>query len=289
MLSEVNTFKTKDGLDLHLEIKENASEVWLIATHGIGEHLGRHAYLSEIFSSQFNICQYDLRNHGKSSGVRSQVKDFSLFIEDLHEIVMYLKDRYKMKNYILFGHSMGALITAAYLQQKVVKDFYPSKVFLSAPPVGYPGAVGLLTKMIPRGFWQQISQLPVSLPLKDLIDLSDLSHNPDVKNRYVNDDLNCLKLHSCLLLGMVKTSLEVFARPIRPSCPAFVCVGSEDKIVSVSDLKSYFSMVEKAFQLRVFEGAYHEIHNETQDYRKPYLDYMKSVLLDGQYHQRENV
>lgn len=285
MLSEEITFKTKDGLELHLEIKENASPVWLIATHGIGEHLGRHAYLSEIFSQQLNICQYDLRNHGKSSGKRSQVKNFFLFVEDLHEIIQYLKERYKMKDYILFGHSMGALITSTYLQQKVDKDFYPTKVFLSAPPVGYPGPLGAITKLIPRGFWQKLSQLPVSIPLKDLIDLSDLSHNPDIKNRYISDELNCLKLHSCLVLGMVKTSLEVFARPIRPLCPAYVCVGGEDKIISVSELKSYFSMVEKAFVLKVFEGAYHEVHNETQEYRKPYFEYMKSVLLEGLYQQ----
>lgn len=287
MVSEEVIFRTKDGIDLHLEIKENASPVWLVATHGIGEHLGRHRYLRELFGQEFNICQYDLRHHGKSSGKRSHVKDFSKFMDDLDEVIHYLKERYKMKDYILFGHSMGALITAAYIQQRADKDFYPSKVFLNAPPVGYPGPLGAITRMLPRGFWQKLSQLPASIPLKDLIDLSDLSHNPEVKTQYINDELNCLKLHSCLVLGMVKTSLEVFARPIRPLCPAYICVGGQDRIVSVSELKSYFTMVEKAFQLKVFEGAYHEIHNETQEYRKPYFEYLKSVLLEGFYQKRE--
>lgn len=283
MLSEEIVFKTSDGMELHLEIKENASPLWLIATHGIGEHSGRHAYLSDLFGQDFNICHYDLRNHGKSAGKKSHVTDFQSFINDLHEIIFYLKERYKMKNYILFGHSMGALITSAYLQNKVDKDFYPSKVYLNAPPVGYPGPLGAITRMTPRGLWQSLSRLPVSLPLKDLIDLSDLSHNSEVKTNYINDEYNCLRLQSCLILGMVKTSLEVFSRPLRPQCPAFVSVGSGDRIVSVSELKSYFSMVEKAFQLRIFDGAYHEIHNEIEVYRKPYFEHLKATLLDQRY------
>ena len=241
--------------------------------------------MKDLFEHDFNICQYDLRNHGRSSGERSKVFDFNLFIEDLDEIILHLKERYKMKRFILFGHSMGALITSAYIQQKADPDFYPERIFINAPTVGFPGALGAFVKSSPRGLWDRLTKLPVSVALGGLIDLNDLSHNPEVGERYAQDELNCLKLHSSLILGMVKTSKEVFSRPIRPLCPAYVSVGTEDKVVNPSDLQIYFTMVEKAFHLQIIDGAYHEIHNEIEKYRAPYFEHMKSVFNECRFHE----
>ena len=44
------------------------------------------------------------------------------------------------------------------------------------------------------------------------------------------------------------------------------------------DLIEYFTTVDKSFQLKVFDGAYHEIHNEIEKYRKPYFDHLKTVF-----------
>lgn len=276
----------KDKTQIYTEIQEQGSPVWIVATHGIGEHLGRHSYLKDLFEHDFNICQYDLRNHGRSSGERSKVFDFNLFIEDLHEIVLHLRERYKMKRFILFGHSMGALITSAYVQQKVDPDFYPERIFINAPTVGFPGVLGALVKASPRGLWKKLVKLPVSIPISGLIDLKDLSHNPEVGERYAQDELNCLKLHSSLVLGMVKTSKDVFSRPIRPKCPAYVTVGTGDKLVDSNELQTYFTMVEKAFNLKIIEGAYHEIHNELEKYRLPYFEHMKSVFNECRFHEK---
>ena len=44
-------------------------------------------------------------------------------------------------------------------------------------------------------------------------------------------------------------------------------------------------MVEKVFRLKILKDAYHEIHNEVEKYRKPYFDYLKTVLLDCVYEE----
>ena len=283
MLCEHSFFRTSDGTELHLEYKEHGSPIWLIATHGIGEHLGRHHYLPELFGHDFNVFQYDLRAHGRSSGDKSFVPDFSRMISDLDEIIHYLRKKYKMQRYVLFGHSMGALITAAYVQSLKSDDHYPERIVLNAPPVAYTGPVGPLFKLTPLAFWQKLARIPGSLKLGGMVDLNYLSHYHETKASYEADDLNCLKLHTNLLLGMVKTSKEVFARPIRPRCPSYVSVGSDDRIVDVEALKNYFTLVDKSFQLTVFDGAYHEIHNEIDKYKKPYFDYLKQVLLECRY------
>ena len=44
------------------------------------------------------------------------------------------------------------------------------------------------------------------------------------------------------------------------------------------DAISYFTEIDKSFKLTVIDGAYHEIHNEIEKYRKPYFDYLKNIM-----------
>ncbi len=133
MINETKKLKTTDGEELHLNIHENGSKYWLIVTHGMGEHCGRHQYMYKLFSQYFNICLYDLRGHGKSSGKRAYIDSFKDYVRDLGDILEFLRDTYAMDEYVLFGHSMGGLITASFMQNEVSDNLYPVKVFLSAP------------------------------------------------------------------------------------------------------------------------------------------------------------
>ena len=280
MLSEHKFIKLRDGVELHAEVKELGKPVWIIATHGIGEHLGRHRYIQDLFGYDFNIFQYDLRGHGRSMGRRAHVTDFNLFMEDLHEIIQFLKDKYKMERYALFGHSMGGLITCSYIQNFADKNFYPERVFVNAPPVGFPGLLGELIRVSTKGMWRNIVKLPVTLPLGGLVDLNYLSHDPMVKENYIQDELNSMKLHSKLLFEMVKCSKETFSRPLRPECPMFATIGTMDKIVNFEACDKYFKQIEKAVDYQTFDDAYHELHNEIEKYRKPYFYHLKKVFME---------
>jgi acylglycerol lipase len=278
MQARQKTLTMKDGVELQAKIHEMGSDCWIIVTHGIGEHMERHNYIVDLFGMNFNILQYDLRGHGRSYGERAWIESFDTFMEDLDQIVDFLKNQYKMKKYVLFGHSMGALITAAYIQGHADKNFYPQRVILNAPPVGYHGFLGDIVRMGPTGIFRTLAKMKAGTALAGLVDLNYLSHDVHVKDKYVQDPLNCLKLHTKLVLGMVETSKRVFARPLRPECPLYVSYGSDDKIVGVKDLKNYFTFVEKAVSLTEFTGAYHEIHNEIEKYRKPYFDYLRKTF-----------
>ncbi len=275
--------KMRDGAELFLRIKENGSPVWLICLHGVCEYSGRHQYLMDLFGHEFNILQYDLRGHGRSDGKNVYIEDFRDHMVDLKEVIHYISDKYRMNRYILFGHSLGALIASSFMQKYVDNSIYPERLFLSAPPVGVKGPLGTLLKFLPTGVLEKASRLPMSVPLKSVISLDGLSHDPKVKEHYKSDPLNSMYIHSKLVLEIAKTVNQTFTRPIRPKCPAFVVYGSEDGVASSSDIKNYFSMIEKSFQVKVFEGAFHEIHNEIEKYRKPYFEYLKSVFQEVLY------
>lgn len=279
MISEKHFIKMRDSVEIHAQIQEVGSKIWLIATHGVGEHLGRHSYIGNMFSSKFNVFQYDLRGHGLSTGEQAYVEDFFDYMLDLQEIISYLQQRYKAKRFVLFGHSMGALITAGFLQRFADELTYPELVFLNAPPVGFPGALGKVVQYSPHSIFSSLSKLPMSVRLGGLVDLNYLSHDPRVKPNYENDNRNSLTLHTKLLMEIVRASNIVFSKPLRPRCPAYVTVGTEDKVVGYSQLKNYFSLVENSFIYREFEGAYHEIHNEIEKFKTPYLNHLKECVF----------
>lgn len=281
MFMEKKFIKMRDGAELYVKIKESASPVWIVATHGIGEHMERHHYLTEMFGHDFNIIQYDLRGHGRSTGRRAYVEDFGLYMEDLKEIVQFLKDKYRMERHVLFGHSMGGLITCAYIQNYVEEANYPVRLIVNAPPVGAEGILGTLVKILPQNILQLACDIPFTVPLKNLVDLKYLSHDPRVKEDYINDELNSLKLESKLIFELMKTSQRTFSRPLRSKCPSYVTIGDSDRIVGSRELIEYFSTVDKSFNLRVFEGAYHEIHNEIEKYRKPYFDHLRTIMNEA--------
>jgi acylglycerol lipase len=278
MISEQHFIKMRDNIELHAQIQEVGAPVWLIVTHGIGEHLNRHLYLKDIAQGKFNILFYDLRGHGLSMGEGAYISDFFEYMEDLKEVLEYLKERYKMERFVLFGHSMGALITAGLIQRYLTEELSPELVYLNAPPVGFYGPLGKIVEYAPRSVFSTLSKLPLSVRLGGMVDLNYLSHDVRVKDEYIKDTRNHLELHSKLVLELVRGSGEVFSRPLRPDCPAYVSYGTDDRVIGVKQLKQFFNFVEKSFEVKEFHGAYHEIHNEIEKYRKPYFDYVTQCL-----------
>lgn len=272
--------KMRDGAELYVQIKQTTSPIWIVATHGIGEQLERHQYIPELFGKDFNIFQYDLRGHGRSTGRRAWVQNFSQYMEDLKEIICFLEETYRMERYILFGHSMGALISCAFMQNYVEESRYPERMVVNAPPCGAPGLFGKILKGISPAILGGACEIPYSVPIGGLVNLDYLSHDPHVKEEYLKNELNALTFQSKLIFELMKTAQATFAEPIRSKCPNFATVSGSDKVVGAADSIEYFTIIDKTFNLKIFDGAYHEIHNEIEMYRKPYFEHLKSIFGD---------
>jgi alpha-beta hydrolase superfamily lysophospholipase len=277
MNNEYRDIVSFDGTALKCLVRENGCKKWLIVTHGLGEHMGRHEYMLKLFSQTFNIALYDLRGHGRSGGPTAYVEDFNYFSKDLQAVLDFLRIEFNLKDYVLFGHSMGGLITADYMQNMVKRDQYPEKVFLSSPAVGAPGVMGPLYFAAPTMVFDMLGKLP-TVPIKGVLNLRRLSHDSRVYEAYIKDELCHTKIHTRLFFEILKTAREVFTRPLRIECPLFCTIGTGDGLVHPQLMINYFTDVEKSAQLKVFEGAYHELHNEVDKYKKPYLNFLRQSL-----------
>lgn len=277
MNNEYRDITSFDGTLLKCLVRETGSAKWLIVTHGLGEHSGRHEYMLKLFSQNFNIAIYDLRGHGKSQGKPAYVEDFNHYLKDLQAVIDYLKKEFSLDQYTLFGHSMGGLITASYLQNMAKSELYPEKVFLSSPAVAGSGFLGQFFFHSPAMLLDNLVKLP-TLPLQGILDLRKLSHDKRVYENYMNDDYTHKKIYTKLFFELLKASREVFSRPLRAECPLFASVGTEDALVHPKLVQKYFTEVEKSAQLKVVDGGYHELHNEIEKYRKPYLNFLRFSL-----------
>lgn len=283
MITEVKQIHTADGEKLHCSIIENGSPVWIIVTHGLGEHGSRHDYFFKQFSQYFNICIYDLRGHGLSSGKRAHVNKFSEYTNDLDEVISFIKQEYSMDRFVLFGHSMGSLVTASYMQKKATSQMYPEKVFLSGPPVNGPGFEGKFFGIAPLALTKGLASIKASFPLGGMLDIKKLSHDARVYEHYIADDLNSLRIHTKLLFNILAEAREVFSKPLRINCNLYVAVGTEDALIGPQALIDYFTHVEKNAKLYKNEGAYHEMHNEVDKYCEPYMKFLKESLMESIY------
>jgi alpha-beta hydrolase superfamily lysophospholipase len=275
MISEEKMIKMRDGVEIFTRVREIGAPAWIIVTHGVAEHSGRHQYISDIFGHQFNILHYDLRGHGKSEGKRTFVEKFEDYYGDLREMIDYLTRNYKMKDYALFGHSMGALITAGVIQSYLQTSLYPKMVFFSAPPAEVGGMQGRIVHFLPQSVFEKLSSIPYSIPIPKVIKFEHLSHDPMVGEDYTNDSLNSLSIHSRLLFEIVRAGKDVFTRPLRLKCAGFCAVGGADQVVSPEAINKYFIHLEKGVQVKVIPSAYHELHNEIAKYRKHYIIFLK--------------
>lgn len=281
MFCEEKYVDLNTAIKVRLKICEGGHQKWIVALHGLGEHLGRHEHIADLFAGKFNIAQFDLRGHGKSQGKRGAISDFKEFSDDLLAVLNYLKDQLNMKKYLLFGHSMGGLIVADYIQNYCPDDFYPEKVFLSSPPAGLTGVLGSLFEVAPLGVTEKLKALKIGVGLGGQVDMRNLSHDETIVENYMADDLNILKPHTSLIFNLIHTMKNVFTKPLRCKCPLYCSVGSEDKIVDPKALVYYFKQIEKGAEFRVFEGGYHELHNEEKKWRDPYLEYLTSALTSS--------
>ena len=278
MLTHDQFLTLSDGERLHVKIINSKHPVWLIVTHGISEHLGRHSYLMDLFANDFNIFFYDLKGHGKSSGRQVYVQNFSQYYDDLYEIVLKLQECFSMERFILFGHSMGATILCGYLQKYRCADLSPEKVFLSSPAVGFTGINRMLMNYIPKKIFKGIARLP-SVRVGGDVGKNMLSHDPLVAKNYVNDPLCYLNIHTKLRFELALAIKAIFSRPLLLKSPGYCAYGTGDVITCPQATEEYFRTIEQSVVLRAFQGAYHEIHNETEAYgRLEYFDFLKESL-----------
>ncbi len=273
-----SSIETRDGLKLWCRYSDIGAKEWIIITHGIAEHADRHSYMAELFGKTHNIFFWDLRGHGRSEGIWGDVDYFGQYMEDLKEVITYVKNELHGEKFNLYSHSMGALINLSYLQDYATEELYPNKAFFSAPPAGSPGPFGAIGDSLPSSLVKFTMKRVRKVSGKLFIDGRYLSHDPKVLDDYVADKLNNTDPSLHLVLSIALKFRDVFSRPLNIKCGFKCVIGSDDRLVTNKNLIKYFKTVEDKLEFKVIPDGYHEMYNEIPEIRERFFEEIKSFF-----------
>ncbi|MBN1883014.1 MAG: lysophospholipase [Deltaproteobacteria bacterium] len=235
----------------------------IIYVHGLGDHSGRYVYPIEYLIDH-GIAFYGLdhRGHGKSDGKRGHVDRFSQYIDDLRTFVSIVRKREGTgKALFLFGHSMGGLIAARFVEEypQMVRGLILSSAALEPnrePPPMTARMGAFLSKHIPK------------FTMTNEIDPVFLSHDKTVIKRYTEDRLVHNKISARLLTEMAHDMKTVFEKASEVRIPVLVMHAGDDHLISLNGSRRFFQELgSEDKKLAVFEGFYHDLVNEVDRIR----------------------
>jgi len=251
------SIKLKNGQILRgfLNSPGEKSRANIVFVHGLGEHINRYTEWAESFNRErIGFTGLDLPGHGISDGRRGHIRSFSLTDDMLDILLKHIKSTFPEAPVFIYGHSLGGGIVLDYLLRKKpeVKGAIVTSPWLklSIEPDKFKLTLVSVMKRITPGLVQ-----PSGLVQENL------SQDQDVINRYNSDPLVHDKISVSLAYNAMKAASHSLSHSQELEVPLLLMHGSKDLICSPEG-SSGFAAGTKRAELKIWDGGYHELHNE---------------------------
>ena len=230
----------------------------LFIIHGLGEHSGRYEDLAKILTQEgIGVFSIDLIGHGKSSGRKGHIKSFEDFINAVETGVIYVRKKFLDTPIILFGHSLGGLISLKFMIDRESKEIERS--IISSPWIETALEIPNHLLFIHKIFQKIIPGLQLS---NNLI-TSHLSKDKKIVEKYENDILVHDKISLNLFSEIIKTIDDVIDRSSRIKIKILIYHGKNDKIISHKGTEKVASLIPNN-KFILFKDIFHEPHNDNE-------------------------
>jgi acylglycerol lipase len=228
----------------------------VILIHGLGEHIQRYKEWAEMFyREKIGFAGVDLPGHGLSDGKKGHIKSYSLTDEMINILLNECRKTFPGVPLFLYGHSLGGGILLDYLVRKnpKVKGAIVTSPFLKLafePEKSKTKIAGIIKHVFP-GLIQ-----PSGLVVEHI------SHITEVVDKYKNDPLVHAKISVSLFHSAMTAAENALKNASALKTPLLLLHGSDDHICSPDGSREFASKT-KLVELKIWEGGYHELHNES--------------------------
>ncbi len=257
-------FEGNDGTSFYVQGWEPDTQpkAVLALVHGLGEHAGRYAHVGKALTDAgYVLVGFDTRGHGKSGGARGHFPSLDTVMQDIRQFFQFVSQRYPNLPQFLYGHSLGGLLALTYATQN-------NSAGLKGVMVTGAGLRSALQEQKAKIAMANIlGTLMPAMTIPSGIDTTTISRDKAVVDKYVNDPLT----HDKTSLGLGKSALTAidicFAHAKEFSYPLLIMHGKADKLTYASgseDFARLASANNKDVTLKLWDGLYHEIHNEPE-------------------------
>ncbi len=268
MIQEEDFWKAPDGTQRYSKtwLPDEAPHAVIQLVHGLGEHLGRYEHVARFFTDRgYAISAFDLRGHGKSEGVRGDVTSFDEAVQEIDARVAAAKERFAGLPLFVYGHSLGGALVLYYGIQcrPAVKG-----IVASAPGLATANPPSRMTVMLAR----IMSKIAPTMQVDNGLDATMVSRDKEVVRKYQTDPLVHPKISARFGLDFIEKGSWIQAQGSFP-VPLLVIQGGDDHIVSPEVNGEFAKRLNGDVTLKVFEGLYHEPHNEPEQ-----LEVLQTIL-----------
>jgi len=248
----------KKNLFVREWIPEKTPTAIILFVHGLGSHSGRLDHWAERFAEKMiGFVAFDQRGHGKSDGKRGHPKNVNKLIEDTKMMVEMLRIEFPDIPVILYGHSMGGNIAINYVisTTKTVDALIATSPWLKLTNPPSKALVKILKPLV---------KIAPGLTISNGLDPKDISRVKNETDKYDKDPL----VHGKISIGLFSTIEEAGLNALRNvykiNCPFLLMHGTADNITSHKTSEEYVMNTSNRTRLKLWEGAYHELHHEEQ-------------------------
>ena len=226
----------------------------LLLVHGLGEHSGRYEHVgARLAEAGIDAYAYDQRGFGASGGRRAWVDRWPRFHDDLAERLATLRTAAAGGPVVLYGHSLGGLVALGYA---LTDRPEPDALVLSAPALDadFPAWKRVLARIL--------GVAVPTLEVRNALDTSVLSRDPQVGLRYLADPLNHHLTTTRLGLEFLREQARCRAALGGLRVPTLVIHGEADRLVPTIASAPLGDV--PAVTRRTYPTLRHEMHNEPE-------------------------
>ncbi len=240
-------------------LPEREPKAALLVVHGVGEHSGRYMnVVNHLVPSGYGVYGIDHIGHGKSDGERVYVERFQDYTKTLKKCFDMIREWQPERPLFLIGHSMGGLISAAFLLEH--QDELSGAV-LSAPSIKVSDNTSQAIIFVGK-------LLSIIMPKAGLIklDAENVSRDPAVVDAYINDPLAYTgKITARLGAEILKTMQRVTEQAAKIRLPIMIVQGGDDKVVDPRGAQLLHDLVTSQDKtIKIYDDLYHEVFNEPE-------------------------
>lgn len=221
----------------------------VIVVHGYAEYAARYAHLAQrLVAGGAAVYGQDHMGHGQSDGERALITDFGEVVSDLGQLVAIATEEHPDVPVIMIGHSMGGLLGSRFAQT------HPDDV----------SGLVLLGAVIGDWHWAREALANPEM-MSEQTEFSGMSRDESTVRAYTTDPLVYRGPYKPPLLEAEVIALDQFQQQIDLlTMPLLFCHGDEDPYVDYrTSLAAAESMPSNDKTIRIYEGARHELVNET--------------------------
>ena len=258
-ISEWN-WSSSDGQDMHARgwAPEGTARAAILLIHGHGEHVVRYDHVAAALAEKgYAMLGFDLRGHGNSAGSRGHTQSYDALLDDIGSFSEQVQQRYAGLPLFLYGHSMGGNLVLNYVLRckPDLKGVIATGAWLktaSEPPALQVSLARIMNNIAP-GFSQHTK-----------LDAAGLSHDQALVKAYQSDPLVHDMISARLFLSVYEAGLWAIEHAAEFPLPLLLMHGGSDPITSVQACRDFASKAGDKVTLKVWDGMYHEIHNELE-------------------------